>query len=184
MPIQLRMVPHRESWKDDFASEAQRFRAAAGSALISLHHIGSTAIPGIHAKPIIDMLGEVRSLEALDDRSDAVRALGYEVCGEFGIRGRRYFRKDDAAGVRTHQIHAFVAGSPDLKRHLAFRDYLRAHPARARAYNDLKVGLVASCDGDVEAYMDGKDAFVKTTEREALAWFDQPRSGGSPTLRR
>src|SRR5262249_30641110 len=107
----VRVVPHRESWKDEFESEAVRVRDALGAALERLHHIGSTAIPGIHAKPVIDMLAEVETLDAVDAARTKMEALGYEAMGEFGIPGRRYFRKD-TAGARTHQIHAFVVGSP------------------------------------------------------------------------
>jgi GrpB-like predicted nucleotidyltransferase (UPF0157 family) len=171
MPILLTVVPHRESWKCDFEREALQVESAIAPTLLAFHHIGSTAIPGIHAKPIIDILAEVDSLEALDARQVEMERLGYEVMGEFGIPGRRYFRKGNAEGLRTHQIHAFAAGSPHLVRHLAFRDYLRACPSVAQEYSDLKVRLVEACHGDLEAYMDGKDPFIKQTERDALAWW-------------
>jgi GrpB-like predicted nucleotidyltransferase (UPF0157 family) len=99
-----------------------------------------------------------------------MRAIGYEAMGEFGIPGRRYFRRDSAAGVRTHQIHAFAAGSTHIRRHLAFRDYLRAHPAIAEAYSHLKQKLAVAHPDDIYAYMDGKDPFIKEVEQKALAW--------------
>ena len=170
MPFILTVEPHRDSWKQDFEIEAVNIRSVLGSSLIFLHHIGSTAIPGIYAKPIIDILAEVTSLEALDARVDGMQALGYESMGEFGIPGRRYFRKDDTSGRRTHHIHAFVHQSPQILRHLAFRDYLLAYPETAQAYSDLKRRLVQTCNGDIDAYVDGKDAFVKEVERKALAW--------------
>lgn len=169
MSFQLVIEPHRESWKGDFEQEAARIKGALGPALVALHHIGSTAIPGIHAKPIIDVMAEAASLDALDVRVGEMERLGYEAMGEFGIRGRRYFRKN-RAGARTHQIHAFATGSPHLVRHLAFRDYLRQHPDTAREYDALKLRLAESCRGDVEAYIEGKDAFVKDVERKALDW--------------
>ncbi len=116
------------------------------------------------------MLAEVASLEELDACAPTMRGLGYVVMGEFGIPGRRYFRKDDASGVRTHQVHAFETGSPGAVRHLAFRDYLRAHADVAQEYSGLKQRLVTACAGDIEAYMDGKDAFVKDVEHRALEW--------------
>jgi GrpB-like predicted nucleotidyltransferase (UPF0157 family) len=168
--LKLSLVPHRESWKDDFEREAGRVREAFGAALVTLHHIGSTAIPGIPAKPIIDMLAEFTSLEAADERDAAMTALGYKALGEFGIPGRRYYPKNDSAGERTHQVHGFLAGSPGAVRHLAFRDYLRAHPGTALEYGVLKMRLYSTVRGDMEAYMDGKDAFVKEVERRALEW--------------
>ena len=170
MSFPLVIEPHRESWKRDFEQEAVRIKSALGSALIALHHIGSTAIPGLHAKPIIDIMAEAVSLEALDAHCREMERLGYGAMGEFGIPGRRYFRKDSSAGVRTHQLHAFAEGSAHLVRHLAFRDYLREHPDTAREYGALKLRLAESCRGDVEAYIEGKDAFVKDVERKALEW--------------
>ncbi|HTV42015.1 MAG TPA: GrpB family protein [Candidatus Sulfotelmatobacter sp.] len=166
----LIIEPHRDSWKHDFEIEAAKIRSALGPALIVLHHIGSTAIPGIYAKPIIDILAEVTSLDALDVHVNDMRALGYESMGEFGIPGRRYFRKDNDGGMRTHHVHAFAHQSPHIVRHLAFREYLLSHPETAQAYSDLKRRLVQTCDGDIDAYVEGKDAFVKAVEREALIW--------------
>jgi GrpB-like predicted nucleotidyltransferase (UPF0157 family) len=99
-----------------------------------------------------------------------LEALGYEAMGEFGIAGRRYFRLDDSDGTRTHQIHAFEAGVPNVVRHLAFRDYMRAHPSIAEEYGALKERLANAHPRDMAAYNDGKDAFVKEHERRALLW--------------
>jgi hypothetical protein len=96
--------------------------------------------------------------------------LGYEVMGEFGIEGRRYFRRDDPTGRRTHQIHAFAEGSPHVRRHLAFRDFMRAHPGLAGQYGELKRSLAAAHPHDMDAYMDGKDGFIKEMEARALEW--------------
>jgi GrpB-like predicted nucleotidyltransferase (UPF0157 family) len=106
-----------------------------------------------------------------------MEALAYEALGEFGIPGRRYFRKggDD----RTHQAHVFQVGDPGVERHLAFRDYLRAHPGVAAEYGVLKAGLAQQFPEDIDKYMDGKDAFVKAAEQEALRWY---RAGGAQQL--
>jgi GrpB-like predicted nucleotidyltransferase (UPF0157 family) len=137
---------------------------------LELHHIGSTAIPGIVAKPVIDMLGIVPTLEGLDARTHRLTMLGYEALGEFGIPGRRYFRKNAPDGTRTHQLHAFAAGSPEIQRHLDFRDYLRAFPAEAAAYAALKEGLAQRCGGDMGAYTEGKTEFIRAVERRASTW--------------
>ena len=170
MPFILTLEPHRNSWSRDFEIEAASIHDALSSALNAIFHIGSTAIPGIYAKPIIDILADVKSLEAVDGRVREMQALRFESMGEFGIPGRRFFRKNDGSGMRTHQIHAFVHESPDIVRHLAFRDFLIAHPGTAQAYSELKRGLVQTCNGDFEAYMDGKDAFIKDVEQKALYW--------------
>lgn len=168
--MQVRVVPYDPEWPPAFAAEAKRLTPALERVLVRLHHIGSTAIPGIAAKPIIDLLMEVSSLDALDQRTAAMETLGYEALGEYGIPRRRYFRKNDAAGTRTHHVHAFRSGDTEVERHLAFRDYMIAHPAAARAYGDLKQRLAQEHPNDIEAYMDGKDAFVKEHEARALAW--------------
>lgn len=162
MPV----VPHQPGWAADYRAEADIVRAAMGDRLIAVHHIGSTAIPDILAKPIIDMLGVARSLDTVDDATPALVAAGYEAMGDFGIEGRRYFRKHDGTGVRTHHLHVFAAGSPHIARHLAFRDYLRANPERAAAYSDLKQVLAA----DPASYVERKGPFVLAVQAEALAW--------------
>ena len=164
------VVPHDPDWAEEFAVEARSIRSKLGAVVVEVHHIGSTAIPGTPAKPIIDMLLEVGSLDALDAATSALEELGYEAMGEFGIPGRRYYRKDSVAGGRTHQVHAFEQGSSGCERHLAFRDYMIAHPDAARAYGALKQQLVKTHAGDVDAYIDGKDAFVKEHEAKAIEW--------------
>lgn len=168
--MKVHVVPYDPSWSAGFTAEAECIRSTLGALAVAVHHIGSTAIPGIFAKPVIDILLEVYDLQALDAQSSALAALGYEAKGEFGIPGRRYFRKDSGAGVRTHQIHAFERGSADSERHLAFRDYMIDHPASAQSYSMLKQQLPESHPGDVESYMDGKDPFIKEHEEKAIAW--------------
>src|SRR6478672_1057395 len=113
----IEVVPHDLRWRAVFETEAEQIAAALGETVVAIHHIGSTAIANIYAKPVIDMLVEVRSVSDADLRSSAMQSIGYEVMGEFGITGRRYFRKDDDEGTRTHQVHAFDAGSPQVLRH-------------------------------------------------------------------
>ncbi|MFL5608076.1 MAG: GrpB family protein [Gemmatimonadaceae bacterium] len=116
------------------------------------------------------MLGVVPAVEALDEQSHRLEALGYEAQGEFGIAGRRYFRKNGPDGARTHQLHAFAVGSPDIDRHLDFRDYLRAFPEEAAAYAALKMDLARRCGRNHDAYSDGKTDFILAVERRAVAW--------------
>jgi len=170
VPRRIEVVPYNPAWVGEFETEGRRLSQVLGDLVVRLHHIGSTAIPGAYAKPIIDFLLEVYDIVRLDDRSSSLEGLGYEAMGEFGLPGRRYFRKNDARGVRTHQIHAFEANSPEIERHLAFRDYMATHAAEAQAYGELKRSLAMQHPTDIEAYMDGKDAFVKEHEAKAIAW--------------
>ncbi|MDO9489490.1 MAG: GrpB family protein [Sphingomonadaceae bacterium] len=159
------IVPYDPRWQDRFSAAADELRAALGSNLTAVEHIGSTAVPAVCAKPIIDLLAIVASLTALDDSNTDLTALGYEALGENGIEGRRYFRRTDALGTRCHHLHIFAVGAPEIGRHLAFRDYLRAHPRIAARYSELKNSLADRSD-----YQEAKSPFIVTMTEAALAW--------------
>lgn len=171
MVKRVTVVPHHPDWKRQFKQESQLIQSALADNLIAIHHIGSTAIPGIQAKPIIDILVEVSDIDRVDAQSSALESLGYEAKGEYGIPGRRYFRKQNADGDRTHHLHIYETATPEVTRHLCFRDYLIAHPGDAQAYGQLKQVLADAHPNDIEAYMDGKDAFIQDMQQKALEWW-------------
>ena len=166
----VEVVPHDPRWRDAFEAEAKKVAAALGENVVAVHHVGSTSIPDIYAKPVIDLLVEVRDVNEVDGRSPSMESLGYEALGEYGIPGRRYFRKDDREGIRTHHVHAFEAGSAEVVRHLAFRDYMIAHPVDAQRYSELKRRLAEEHPQSMDDYMDGKDGFIKEMDRRAARW--------------
>jgi GrpB-like predicted nucleotidyltransferase (UPF0157 family) len=151
-------------------AEAKLIAAVLGENVVAIHHIGSTAIPNMYAKPVIDLLVELRDITEVDRQSSTMESLGYEVLGEYGIPGRRYFRKDNQEGIRTHNIHAFEVGSVEVERHLAFRDYMLAHPGDAQRYSELKKKLAEKHPQSIDGYMDGKDGFMKEMDRRAARW--------------
>ncbi|CAM2066330.1 GrpB family protein [Sulfidibacter corallicola] len=165
MPMEVRVVAYDPDWPQMFRNESRQIAAVLGPDLIEIHHIGSTAITGIYAKPIIDMLGEARHLAAVDRHAAEMTDLGYEALGEFGIPGRRYFRKETPEGRRTHHLHVFSAGCDQVRRHLGFRDFMNRHPEWAQRYSALKRKLAAAHPDDIEAYMDGKDPFIGEIDR-------------------
>jgi GrpB-like predicted nucleotidyltransferase (UPF0157 family) len=169
--------PPNPAWAEAFAREAAFIQQACPA--ITAQHIGSTAIQGIWAKPIIDMLLTAESLEDFEAATPQLQALGYEARGEFGIPGRRYFMKNDAQGERLIHAHGFEQTSAEATRHMAFREYMNAHPDTRQAYSDLKRQLAAAHPSDIEAYMDGKDAFIKHHEALALAWASEQGLGTS-----
>jgi GrpB-like predicted nucleotidyltransferase (UPF0157 family) len=116
----VRVVPYDSRWPARYEAEAKRICDAVDEVVVSIHHIGSTAVPGLSAKPIIDILLEVSDLVELDARSPKFESLGYEAKGEWGIPGRRYFRRDNELGDRTHQVHVFDVSSLQADRHLHF----------------------------------------------------------------
>ncbi len=123
----VEVVEHNREWQDLFAIESVCVARALGQNAIAIHHIGSTAIPNIYAKPIIDLLVEVKDINEVDLHNSFMESFDYQRMGEFGIIGRRYFRKDNSWGIRTHHVHVFEVNSPEIQRHLAFRDYMIAH---------------------------------------------------------
>jgi len=161
----ITVVPYDPAWPALFAQEEDRLRIPLQDCIRAYHHIGSTSVPGLCAKPIIDMIGEAASLEAVDECANVFEALGYTAYGEFGIPERRLFCRDQN-GVRTHHLHIFPAGHAQVARHLRFRDHLRANPEAAREYGELKMRLVAAHDGDREAYIEGKSPFIKDLDQK------------------
>jgi GrpB-like predicted nucleotidyltransferase (UPF0157 family) len=166
----VRLVAHDAAWAACAVHEAARIQAALGDLVIVVHHIGSTSIPGILAKPIIDLMPIVRSIAELDTREGDVRALGYDWRGEFGIVGRRFCPMDDAAGKRIVHAHFFAPDSPEIAPNLAFRDYLRTHVDEARAYEAEKRRAAALHPEDPIGYTDEKGAWIRAAKARALAW--------------
>lgn len=177
----VRLVPHDPSWASAYEEEAAVLRECLGEIVAFTHHIGSTAVPGLDAKPIIDILVEVTDVEAVDARSEAMAAAGYEAMCEYGIAGRRYFRKNDARGERTHHVHVFAADSDQVRRHVEFRDLLRADPDLAGQYSDLKRRLARRYPDDGRTYAEGKTAFIDRAYRAGSGTIpatDQPIPDG------
>ena len=138
MAQHVTVIEYDPAWPLEFEREASRIRGALGENCLEVYHIGSTAVPGLAAKPIIDIMPVVRSLGAVDGSRAALESLGYEYLGEFGIPGRRYMRK--GGDERTHQVHVFAQGDAvNITRHLAFRDFLRAHPDVCAEYALLTI---------------------------------------------
>jgi GrpB-like predicted nucleotidyltransferase (UPF0157 family) len=170
----VQVVPHNSQWQTEFEIESTRIQAALGGNVVAIHHIGSTAILGIYAKPIIDLLVEVKDITAVDGQNSAMELLGYKAMGEFGIPDRRFFRKDNPEGIRTNHVHSFPAGSEQVHRHLAFRDYMIAHPEEAHAYSELKRRLAIEYPTNIDGYMDGKDGFIQEIDQKAAQWLLAP----------
>jgi GrpB-like predicted nucleotidyltransferase (UPF0157 family) len=174
MTRHVEVLPYHIDWPALFEAEAQTLKRIFGDQVVTVHHFGSTSIPGSSAKPIIDILITVRDIQCGDALAQELKKLGYVAVGEYGIPGRRFFYKgsDDQ---RTHHLHVYQHDNPNILRHIAFRDYLRTHPVPARQYSRLKEDLARAFPDDMDSYIAGKNEFVKQQEREALQWWNQCR---------
>ncbi|MDD3242097.1 MAG: GrpB family protein [Eubacteriales bacterium] len=133
--------------------------------VLAFYHVGSTAIPGIWAKPILDVAAEVRALAALP--VEAMAAAGYDPCAECGVPGRFLFVRRGEGDISLCHVHCYESGNENLRRQLLFRDYLLAHPDWAQRYCDLKKELARRYPDDREAYTQGKGEFILTVCRLA-----------------
>jgi GrpB-like predicted nucleotidyltransferase (UPF0157 family) len=171
-PLAVELQPYTPNWAQAAARESERLAQAFGENLIVVHHIGSTAIRGIAAKPILDLMPVVRDLSLLDRCRRGIEDLGYEWWGEYGIPGRRFCTFTEAAtGRRRVHLHCFQEGASEVERHLAFRDYLNAHPDVARSYDLLKARCRDLHPLNSHAYADCKSEWIQGIESQALAFY-------------
>ena len=169
MATRYDFVEYRADWPEAFAREATGLRALLGETLVEVHHIGSTSVPGLAAKPVIDMLPVVRDIATLDEQAGVLVAAGYTAWGEYGLPRRRYFTRE-RDGRRTHHMHCYAEGDAEIERHLAFAEYLRAHDEARREYEAVKREAFTRHPEDIQAYCDFKDAWIKAAERRAIEW--------------
>ncbi|MFJ7931392.1 GrpB family protein [Peribacillus sp. NPDC096448] len=164
----VEVVPYKKEWPKLFHDECQKLQDIFGPEMMNSYHIGSTSIPAIHAKPIIDILAVVKDVECVADFNKEMEGIGYDAMGENGMAGRRFFRK--GGDERTHHIHMFQEGHEEISRHLAFRDYLLSHPDEAQKYSRLKQRLAAEFPMDIKGYVNGKNDFIKKVDEKAKDW--------------
>ena len=166
---EVEVFPYSPEWENSFNRELALIKELFGKNEVGIYHIGSTSVPGLSAKPIIDVLIEVETLRMMDLVTQDMERAGYEAKGENGIAGRRFFQKSKN-GVRLYHVHAFKKGNPEIERHLVFRDYLRTHPEKAAKYAKVKQQAAARNPYDIETYMIEKEPIIKELEQEALRW--------------
>lgn len=154
----IKVIPYRNEWPSMFETEAKLIKQALGDNCIATHHIGSTAVPGLAAKPIIDILPVVKDILQVNQATSEMEQLGYEAKGEYGMLFRRYFQK--GGEKRTYNVHVYETGNPEIERYLKFRDWMIVHPDDREAYGNLKNELALKFPHDILAYCMGKDEFV------------------------
>ncbi len=164
----VRLSPYQTAWVKLFKEEKKRLEAVISEGVLDIQHIGSTAVPNLKAKPILDIGVAVKNFEEAFALVSPIESLGYTYRGENGIPRRHYFVKGPADN-RTHHIHMFEEVNEEWTTHLLFRDYLRTHPETVTAYQTLKEDLAKRYPRDREAYTDGKHEFIQEVLKEARA---------------
>ena len=155
----IEVVDYDPSWPGLSADIAERVQAVfVGGPPARIEHVGSTSVPGLPAKPVLDIDVVIPTRADLPEAIIRLATLGYEHQGDGGITGRESFRQPE--GTPRHNLYVCAEDSPELRRHLAFRDYLRAHPDDALHYADLKRELAARHVADIDSYVNGKAEFV------------------------
>jgi putative glutamine amidotransferase len=162
------IVPADPGWSPRFDEEAARLAAALGEQVVRIDHVGSTSVPGLDAKPTIDIQVSLGSLEPREAYVPVLRELGYRTLLDPTAPDHEYASRDADEGLAFH-VHLCPAGSAWERRHLAFRDWLRDHPGDAAAYAGLKRTLAAEHPNDVHSYTDAKSDFIRSVESKALA---------------
>jgi GrpB-like predicted nucleotidyltransferase (UPF0157 family) len=165
----IRIVDYDPSWPANAAQELDRIGAAVGDLAVRLEHVGSTSVRGLAAKPIVDLQLSVAELEPSSAYVDPLEALGYLFAPALEPPDLHFFAKPPER-PRSHHLHVCAAGSAHERRHLAVRDFLRAHPTEAAAYAALKRRVAARDPEDRLAYIAGKEDYVTELEARALAW--------------
>lgn len=160
----VEIVEHDPEWAQRFEHERNQLTGVFDGQAVAIEHIGSTAVPGLCAKPIVDILVGLRELELSREQVVAMRTLGYEFMGEYGLPGRLFFRKEP----RTHNVHVVAHGGEHWERQLIFRDALRTDPEELRRYEELKKRLAA--EGHPRTiYAELKTPFIREVEARARA---------------
>jgi GrpB-like predicted nucleotidyltransferase (UPF0157 family) len=164
------LADHRPRWADMAGDESKRIASALGDLLVVTHHIGSTAVAGLRAKPIIDLMPVVEDLRRLDEQRGTIEALGYEWRGATVFEDARYCVLHGAGKQRLFQLHICPVGHPEIERHVRFRDFLRAHEVEARAYEAEKERARALHPLDSVAYNEEKSDWIKAADVRAARW--------------
>jgi GrpB-like predicted nucleotidyltransferase (UPF0157 family) len=163
----IEIVDYNDSWSKDFVSEKERIKDILKDEKIKIHHIGSTSVPGMPAKPTIDIMIEIDDVGKIDTYNKHFEKMGYIALGEYGIEGKRYFYKEEK-GQHTYHIHIFQNNCDNAKRHLAFKKLLIENENIKNEYAELKIKGSKKYTESPEKYREYKNNFIKEKENIAM----------------
>lgn len=158
--------PYDEAWQQDFINISSEIRDALGELALRIEHVGSTSVPGLSAKPVIDLDVVIRDDSVLDEVVSRLGTIGYQHEGNLGIAGREAFGYEGKEHLREHHLYVCPQDSPELKRHTAFRDYLRSHPDAVREYSRIKEEAAALYPYDIDGYIKHKSPVIEKIYKE------------------
>lgn len=166
----VELTAYDPSWIKQFESERIIFFELLKEELINIFHIGSTSIPNMWAKPIVDLLIEVKDITMIDHYQKQCEDLGYTYCGEYGIPNRRYLEKE-IDGLPQYHIHIYQYGDPEIKKHLDFKRYVMEHTDAFTAYRDIKIEGANSFKDNREKYQAHKSNVIQEIDEKAAALY-------------
>ena len=160
------VLPYDKQWKQDFLQIKDELQNALGELALRIEHVGSTSVQGLSAKPIIDIDVVIKDYSVFDDVVSALRSIGYRHEGNLGIEGREAFKYDSKEHLRQHHLYVCPQDSAELKRHIAFRDYLCNHRETVCEYSRIKEEGATLYPYDIEKYIEHKSPFIEKVYRE------------------
>ena len=158
---QVVVLPYDERWEQDFLQIKDEILSAVGELAVGIEHVGSTSVRGLSAKPIIDIDVVIEDHSRLGALISALDRIGYRHEGDLGIAGREAFKYAGKEHLRKHHLYVCPRDSAELRRHIAFRDYLRTHPEAVRAYSRIKEEGARLYPHDIDGYIRHKSSFIE-----------------------
>jgi len=155
------VLPYDEAWKKDFEEIKAELMAVLDGLVLSVEHVGSTSVPGLAAKPIIDIDVVIEDTDCFEKVKTALETIGYQHEGDLGIPDREAFKYDGKEHLRKHHLYVCAKDSDELKRHLSFRDYLRTHPDAVKEYGRIKEEGARLYPNDIDSYIEYKAPFIE-----------------------
>lgn len=160
------VLPYDPRWKQDFEAIRRELQAALGDCAMAIEHVGSTSVEGLSAKPVIDIDIVIESEAVLGEAIERLAEIGYTHEGNLGIEGREAFKYSGKEQLQTHHLYVCPQDSPELKRHIVFRDYLRSHPSEARRYGGIKEEGAKRYPEDIDGYIAHKSPCIEEMYRK------------------
>ena len=156
---------YNEAWEQNFRQIKAELQEALGELALRIEHVGSTAVPGLSAKPIIDIDVVIRDRSLLCSVISRLEATGYQYEGDLGISGREAFTYEGKDHLQKHHLYVCPEDSAELRRHLLFRDYLRSHPEAVKEYSQIKEEGALLYPEDIDKYIEYKSPYIEKIYR-------------------